>query len=352
MTASDPGISAASRLIDAAFLVSEDGSEFSEVCESPAWYLECFGSVERPGEHSPFLADFLDRVQSSGDAKVKSGLWEENSRFFEASVSRDDGQFLLMIESADERHRYQQQILHSNHVHELNRQRLRKELELKKILLECVMHDLANPSAVLLMNLQHIERNIGEGERENLKPAMDRAIGQVNRQRQLIQSIGDVFGAEIDHAAVMAESEAPDLVTLLGETIREQEFASGRSHNVFEMEGPAQAKVRADRIYLRRIFENIYNNAVRHSPEGGQIQAFVEKSGNFIRTEIRDEGCGFCIDTDKVFEPFSQGESNSGSSGLGLYFCRMAVEMFGGSIRAENRKEGGAKVIVILPAII
>jgi len=352
MTAEVSDASVVGQLIDAAILVSDDGVDFHAESDVPDWYIEIFGESNDPGINSPFLAGFLELVRSCDEAeKKKSGLWEECSGFFEAVAIKQEGRLLLMVERADERHDFEQQILHSNHLHELNREQLQKELELKKILLECVMHDLANPAAVLLMNLQHIERNLNSGNGQSLRPAVERAINQVNRQKQLIQSISDVFGAETNEAGESKADQLPDLSNLAAEAAEEMKTAAGKRgvDLLLETPEPGGTRVKADPLYVKRVLDNVIGNALRHSPENGKIRISVDRKGRFAKCRISDEGSGFGKDLADPFKAFSQGTSNAGSSGLGLYFSKLAVEMFGGTVKAENNKDGGAAVTLILP---
>ncbi len=340
------------RLIDAAILSSDDGIHFHAEDGFPDWYPSIFGESSDPGKQSPFLAGFIDLVRDSDESeRKKSGLWEEQSRFFEAVAVKQGSRILLMVECADERHHFEQQILHSSHIHELNRERLQKELELKKVLLECVMHDLANPAAVLLMNLQHIEKKLESGDERSLRAAVERAINQVNRQKQLIQSISEVFGAEANEAREMKWDEAPDLVVLAGEIADEMESAAeSRAVSLsLEVSDPGVTRVKADPVYVKRVLVNIVGNALRHSPERGSVGISVGRNGGFVRCRVSDQGSGFEEEAGDPFKAFNQGSSNTGSSGLGLYFSKLAVEMFGGTILAENEKGGGAAVILNLP---
>ena len=93
---------------------------------------------------------------------------------------------------------------------------------------------------------------------------------------------------------------------------------------------------------------NILKNCSEHSPEGGCI--FIRAQQNFIytRIEIEDEGPGFSPEECKrIFERFYQGrKSGRENVGVGLSMAKSLIESQNGEIRAENRKNGGARFVI------
>ncbi len=100
---------------------------------------------------------------------------------------------------------------------------------------------------------------------------------------------------------------------------------------------------------LERIFTNLLENALRHTHPETAVNVSFKREGGDIITAIEDEGPGVPLDlVNTLFDKFSQGKQG-GSGGLGLYFCRITVERWGGAIGAENRKDGGARFWFRLP---
>ncbi|MFR8338179.1 MAG: sensor histidine kinase [Eisenbergiella massiliensis] len=93
---------------------------------------------------------------------------------------------------------------------------------------------------------------------------------------------------------------------------------------------------------------NILKNCSEHSPEGGCI--FIHAQQNFIytRIEIEDEGPGLSPEECKrIFERFYQGrKSGRENVGVGLSMAKSLIESQNGEIRAENRKNGGARFVI------
>jgi len=113
----------------------------------------------------------------------------------------------------------------------------------------------------------------------------------------------------------------------------------------------------ADRRRLQRVIFNLVDNAIKHSPFGGQIFLTVGPAVNGqVTLSVEDEGPGVAEDDRAhIFEFLSSAtnvqvdRAECSGIGVGLYFCRMTVEAHDGDIRVENRPGGGARFVVTLP---
>jgi two-component system CheB/CheR fusion protein len=106
---------------------------------------------------------------------------------------------------------------------------------------------------------------------------------------------------------------------------------------------------------MQQVFWNLFLNAIKFTPPGGQVRVSVGRSGNQILVTVRDTGCGLSETfLPHVFERFRQAESSSTRTqpglGLGLTLVRELVELHGGTVRAESGgKDQGATFTVVLP---
>jgi two-component system, NtrC family, sensor histidine kinase HydH len=104
-----------------------------------------------------------------------------------------------------------------------------------------------------------------------------------------------------------------------------------------------------DPVRIRQLLLNLLRNALQASPDSMQVSARVFLEKRQLCFVIRDHGQGIVPgDEEKIFEPF-QTKSVRGV-GLGLAVARRIVELHGGFIRAENHRQGGAEITVIIPA--
>lgn len=111
--------------------------------------------------------------------------------------------------------------------------------------------------------------------------------------------------------------------------------------------------VHADPAKLHDILRNLVENAVVHSPDGTAIRLAAEQRDGHIEIVVSDSGTGIPpADLTRVFERFyrvDQARARPGGTGLGLAIVRHLVELHGGSVKAENHPQGGARFTVILP---
>ena len=113
-------------------------------------------------------------------------------------------------------------------------------------------------------------------------------------------------------------------------------------------EEPIVLEIDAER--LDHVFTNLLQNAVKFSPAGGAVDVTIEATGTGGRVTVEDEGPGLPAgDEAAVFEKYIQRDPRQGGVGLGLYVCKAVVEAHGGTIRAENRPDGGARFVLELP---
>ena len=113
----------------------------------------------------------------------------------------------------------------------------------------------------------------------------------------------------------------------------------------------------ADTTRLQQVFWNLVTNAVKFTPEGGQVAVSLRRTATNVEIVVSDSGRGISPTfLPFVFEPFRQGESRfdraHGGLGLGLAITKQLVELHGGTIRASSPGVGqGATFTVTLPCV-
>ena len=113
----------------------------------------------------------------------------------------------------------------------------------------------------------------------------------------------------------------------------------------------------ADRDAFNRVLQNLISNAMQHLSEGerAEISVAVQRVGEKVTIHVSDNGPGIPEECqEKIFNKYYQIDpacsKYGGSLGLGLTYCRMAVQLMNGSITASNGEAGGARFTVQLPA--
>jgi len=122
-----------------------------------------------------------------------------------------------------------------------------------------------------------------------------------------------------------------------------------------EGNGGPPALALADEDKLRQVLLNLVDNAIKYSPDGGEVTVELASDGGCVRVEVRDRGLGIPPpEQERVFEKFYRLDPaltrGVGGSGLGLYISRELVERMGGSLSVRSTLGEGATFVVELPA--
>jgi len=106
-----------------------------------------------------------------------------------------------------------------------------------------------------------------------------------------------------------------------------------------------------DDVLMEQVFINLFDNALKYAPEISPVEVSARRRNSVVEVEVLDRGPGFAEGQEnRVFDKFFRGRSNEvRGAGLGLAICRAIIEAHGGSIRAENRKDGGAIIRFQIP---
>jgi len=112
--------------------------------------------------------------------------------------------------------------------------------------------------------------------------------------------------------------------------------------------------VDGDEGRLLQVFDNLLGNAIKFSPDGGQIVVTVEDAGPMVRVSISDQGVGIPEDQQgRIFEGFHQVDGStqhrSGGAGLGLAIVKRIVEAHGGQVWVESEPGKGSKFYFTVP---
>jgi PAS domain S-box-containing protein len=118
--------------------------------------------------------------------------------------------------------------------------------------------------------------------------------------------------------------------------------------------GPELPRVRADPNQLRQVIGNLVDNAVKYSPDGGEVRVVAAANGGSVRFSVSDSGLGIPVNEQRrIFEKFYRLDPNMtrgiGGTGLGLYISSELVRRFDGRIWVDSREGEGSTFHVELP---
>jgi signal transduction histidine kinase/CheY-like chemotaxis protein len=345
---------------------------FLALTDAPDWLLALWPAVPSPpatidlAEKSPFLENFLDEAHafwaSGRTGECRSETWVESTLAgrevpLQAVALRLQNKRTLALHSPDVQFREQVRTLQTARNSLLDHERLLSEIQKKEILLHCIVHDLSQPLSVMHVALDCLTE---EGLDEKRKKFLELGKSASEQQEAMIREVLQIFSADLRATldAGKSASSTPDLrksadsvLTSLGPAFEAKKvrlsLAPSESAN-------GNWFVRGEESRLRRIFSNLLENALRYSPPDSQVSITLEDQGDFCQANVDDEGPGLPPDLrpSQIFGLFSKGKHGSGKAGLGMYFCRITVERWGGSIGCTSLPDKGARFWFRLPCAI
>jgi len=230
-----------------------------------------------------------------------------------------------------------------------------QELEqTRQSLTQMIVHDMRNPLTSLVGFAELLTQL-------NLIADDDRARQYLARVRSGAQTLMDMINTMMDLAKLEAGEFVVKTETVPIEDVLDQ-VIDGVGGMVelkklrLQIDLPDTSKeVQADREILRRILVNLLGNATDFSPEAGCITIRSELVDGCVRLCVIDEGPGVpAAFREHIFKKFGQieGQRQKFSTGLGLSFCKLAVEAHGGKIGvADNEGQGGSCFWFTLPVL-
>lgn len=255
-----------------------------------------------------------------------------------------DRELRVTVEMALHRHRLEKALREQY-------QRLADLEQLKENLIHMIVHDMRSPLTVLMGNLEMALESAAETRepmQENLEVALRGAEGLMN----MINSLLDV--SRLEEGKMPLELIECDLHDLAGVALSTYTAPAKRKNIALTLAG-APVPVRADPALIRRVYDNLLDNALKFTPAGGAISITVSQTTTMGRSEIRDSGPEIPPEYyDRIFDKFGQISSNGKiiphhSSGLGLTFCKLAVEAHGGKIGVVSTPGKGNRFWFTLP---
>ena len=225
---------------------------------------------------------------------------------------------------------------------------LRRLEKLRDDLTHMVVHDLRNPLSVVFGFLDILD---GEAVKLSLSARTFLPLARLCSE-EMLTMIGSILDVSKMDAGEMKLQLAPcDLATLIRAALATSKpLSASRTITFYAPE--SSPTVRADAGLIRRVFQNLLSNALKHTPAGGDVRIVVLPSHDEVRVEVIDAGPGIEPEYhERIFEKFSQLEDGNHcmGTGLGLTFCKLAVEAHGGRIGVESESGKGSTFWWALP---
>jgi two-component system, sensor histidine kinase and response regulator len=229
-------------------------------------------------------------------------------------------------------------------------ERLRALEKLRDDLVHMVVHDMRSPLMVMLGHLQLLRQSsfglLSDEATADLTSAVDAAKTLTRMSNDLL----DV--SRIEAQKMPLDAREHDL-SLIARTVHGAFGTLSRDRSL-ELAAESPVPLRCDGELVRRVLENLVGNAIKHTPSGGAIRIAVTSLGAHARAEVVDDGPGIPSEArERIFEKFgtvaAKKDQAYHSVGLGLAFCKLAVEAHGGRIGVDMVDPHGSVFWLELP---
>jgi signal transduction histidine kinase len=232
---------------------------------------------------------------------------------------------------------------------------LRQAESLRDDLTNMIVHDLRNPLTAITANLDLISKTANNPEYAG---AAQRFLGGARAAGQRMTSmIEDLLNVSKFEAGELRPALAPVYFpTLLVEKADGYRTQAEKENKSITLHAPPDLPtVLADGELIGRVIDNLVSNAFKYTERGGHIEILVERQNPSLIVRVRDNGQGIPPEYhQRVFQKFVQVTDQNGAplrkgTGLGLAFCRLAVEAHGGQIWVESAVGRGSTFSFALP---
>ncbi len=228
--------------------------------------------------------------------------------------------------------------------------RFREAEELKSTFVSVISHELKTPVALIKGYVSTLRRDDATWEREIIQDSLAVIEDEADRLTELIENLLDASRLQAGALSInLADVDLPALARRIAERFQTQ---SSRHSIVvsFPSDFPV---VLADEDRLGQVLSNLISNAIKYSPQGGEIRVAGKVLPEQVIVCVRDEGAGIAPgDLPYVFDRFyraSDASRTTKGAGLGLYLARAVVEAHGGRIWVDSKPGEGARICFSLP---
>ena len=253
----------------------------------------------------------------------------------------------IQLEEVDARVRTHLELRRQRHELQQNYERLQEMERLRDNLTHMIIHDMRTPLTVMGMALEFAGETVGKSDKKLAELIQTSREGAVYLNEMITQLL-DISRLEIGQMPLNPAED--DLTAAVRKTVDSMATVAGTRHIL--VDAPEDVHAFCDGEIIRRVVLNLVGNAVKFTPADGEVRVCVAREGRSARVSVEDNGPGIPAEYHRrIFEKFGQVGRNDRKrgTGLGLTFCKLAVEAHGGSIGVDSSVGGGSTFWFTLP---
>lgn len=326
-------------------------------------FLTTYGYTQEEliGKHISVVTSQRETVGEVLDSTLKGGWQGElvNRRkdgtefpiFLSTSFVRDENANAIALVGVatdiTERKKIEQRL-------EQQRQRLQesfeqlRQLELARdTLLHMIIHDMRSRLFVLMVGLEFLEKNELKNIEVENRRVLYQALSMTTALSHMVNSLLDI--SKMESGEMKLAMARTDLTEVARRIV--SDFELQREQRTVAVHSPDQpVEIVCDPNLIARVIQNLFSNALKFTPSDGSITVKVERTEGGVKLAVEDTGTGIdSVHLPKIFDKFYQVEARGDSTGLGLTFCKLAVELHRGRIGVESEIGKGSTFWFTLP---
>jgi signal transduction histidine kinase len=230
-------------------------------------------------------------------------------------------------------------------------ERLREADRLKDEFVALISHDLRTP---LTSITGYVELALEEDLPDDARGFLHVVARNSERLLRLVNDL--LFVARLQAGDMMLEQEELDLAEIVRDGVKAIEPRATAKEITLTSSVAAVPPVRADRGRFLQVLDNLVSNAVKFTPDGGEVHVSLDERDGTVRLEVSDSGMGIsAADQRRLFERFFRADNAVAQqvpgTGLGLYICRAIAEAHDGTISVRSELGSGSTFRLELPVV-
>ena len=228
----------------------------------------------------------------------------------------------------------------------------RKNLDsMREDLISMIYHDLRSPLANVASSLDVLDSMLPENDDENIRSLLNIAMRSVERIQRLTNSLLDM--SRLEAGQQVGNRQPTNILEIIEDAAAlVRPVASAKQQSLFTELPYELPDVMVDGEMIRRAISNLLENATKYSPSGSTIEVGAQALEDTVQVWVKDNGPGIpASEQTRVFNKFTRlgTKEKAKGLGLGLAYCKLAIEAHGGRIWIESEPGQGSNFIFSLP---